>query len=151
MPLRGEIVSFSSNGLGLTKALQSLGDSCGMSGKIDTVDITRSRQFHCEFLLNATRVRRKKQNAIAQTCRFTNIVRDEDDGFTTCFPNLLNVTVKLLARESVKRGKRLVHEEHAWIRCQRASQRDTLLHSAGKFVNVGVLESTQADEFEIIF
>src|SRR5206468_3827291 len=72
MQPRGEIVSFSSNGLALTKALQSLGDSCGMSGKIDTVDITRSRQIHREFLLNATRMRRKKQNAIAQTCRVTN-------------------------------------------------------------------------------
>src|SRR6266513_6039480 len=92
-----EIVSFSSNSLSFTDAFQRLRNLCGMSGQIDAVDVTRSRQVHGEFLLDATGMRRKQQNAIAQTCRFTNIVRDKDDGFTTCFPNLLDVAIKLLA------------------------------------------------------
>src|SRR6266480_6686234 len=92
----GEIVSFGSNSVGLANALQGFGNSCGVSSKIDAVDVTRSRQVHLEFLPDATRMRRKKQNAIAETCRFTNIVRDKHDRFTTGFPNLLNVAVKLL-------------------------------------------------------
>jgi len=92
-----------------------------MSGEIDAVDITRSRQVHSEFLLDATWMRRKKQNPIAQTCGFANIVRYKNDRLATRFLNLLNVAIKLLARESVKRGERFIHEKHAWIRRKRAS------------------------------
>src|SRR5262249_21946 len=146
-----EIASFSSNILSLPNALQSLGNSCGVSSKINAVDITRSRQFHLEFLLDSTGVRRKKQNAIAQTYRFANIVRDKDDRLTTCFPNFLNVAVKLLTGERVKRGERFVHQKHARIWCQRASQRNTLLHSAGKFVDICVFKSAQTNKFKIVF
>src|SRR5262245_16075601 len=95
-------------------------------------------------------MRRKKHDAIAQTCRFTNIVCDKYDGFATCFPNLLNVAVKLFAGERVKRCERFVHQKHARIWRQRASQRDTLLHSAGKFVDICVLKSAQTDKFKIV-
>jgi hypothetical protein len=72
-----------------------------VSGKINAINVTRSRQIHDEFFLDATGVRRKKQNAITQTCGFTDIVRDKYDGFATGFPNLLDVAVKLLARQCV--------------------------------------------------
>jgi hypothetical protein len=36
-----------------------------MSGKINAVNVPRSGQVHGEFFLNATGMRRKKQNAIA--------------------------------------------------------------------------------------
>jgi hypothetical protein len=36
-----------------------------MSGKIDTVDVTRPRQVYPELLLHAARMRGKKQDAIA--------------------------------------------------------------------------------------
>src|SRR4029453_18045948 len=94
-------VSFSNNSPSLTHALESFGDSCGVSGKINAVNVTRSRQVYREFFLDATGVRRKKQNAIAQTCRFANVVRDEHDGFATGFPNLLDVAVKLLACQRI--------------------------------------------------
>ena len=101
MQPRGRIVSFSNNSPDLSHALESFGDSRGVSGKIDAINVTRSRQIHHEFFLDATGVRRKKQNTIAQTRGLANIVRDKDDGFTTCFPDLLDVAVKLLARQCV--------------------------------------------------
>src|SRR5262249_2304373 len=100
-----EIASFSSNILSLPNALQSLGNSCGVSSKINAVDITRSRQFHLEFLLDSTGVRRKKQNAIAQTYRFANIDRDKGDRLTTTFPNVLNVAVQTPAGGDCKSGR----------------------------------------------
>src|SRR2546423_6886644 len=100
-----ETVSFRSDSLSFTGAFQRLRNLCGMSGEIDAVDITRSRQVHSEFLLDATWMRRKKQNPIAQTCSFANIVRYKNDRFATRFPNLLNVAVKLLASEGIKRLK----------------------------------------------
>src|SRR6266536_455128 len=145
-----ETFSFRSDSLSFTGAFQRLRNLCGMSGEIDAVDITRSRQVHSEFLLDATWMRRKKQNPIAQTCGFANIVRYKNDRFATRFPNLLNVAVKLLASEGIKRGKRFVHEQDAWIGCKRASQRDALLHSAGKFVNVCVFKPAQPNELQIV-
>src|ERR1700745_980034 len=73
-----ETVSFRSDSLSFTDAFQRLRNLCGMSGEIDTVECTRSREVHREFLLDATWMRRKKQDAIAQTCSFTNIVRDKN-------------------------------------------------------------------------
>src|SRR2546423_302818 len=52
-----EIVSFGNNGLGFTNALESLRNSCRMSGKVNAVDVTRSRKVNGEFLLYATRMR----------------------------------------------------------------------------------------------
>ena len=63
----------------------------------------------------------------------------------------MNIAIKLFASEGVKRGERFVHEKHARIGRKCACQGNALLHSAGKFVNVGVFEPAQADKFEIIF
>src|SRR5437868_12474348 len=89
-----ETVSFRSDSLSFTGAFQRLRNLCGMSGEIDAVDITRSRQVHSEFLLDATWMRRKKQNPIAQTCSIANIARYQNDRFATPFPNRSNVAVK---------------------------------------------------------
>src|SRR5207249_11624054 len=78
-----ETVSFRSDSLSFTGAFQRLRNVCGMSGEIDAVDITRSRQVHSELLLDATGMRRKKQNPIAQTCSYANSVRYITDRFGT--------------------------------------------------------------------
>src|SRR5262245_66285887 len=67
-----EIASFSSNILSLPNALQSLGNSCGVSSKIKNVDITRSRQLHHEFILDTTGERRRHKNEITNTRHFAN-------------------------------------------------------------------------------
>src|SRR5438552_15853275 len=88
-----EGVSFRNDNLSFTGAFQRLHDLCGMSGEIDAVDITPSRQVHSEFLLDATWMRRKKQNPIAQTCGLANIVRYKNECFATRLPTLLNVAI----------------------------------------------------------
>src|SRR5438477_12036378 len=88
-----ETVSFRSDSLSFTGAFQRLRNLCGMSGEIDAVDITRSRQVHSEFLLDATWTRRNKQNPIAQRCSSANIVRYKNDRFAMRSPTPLNVTV----------------------------------------------------------
>src|SRR6266581_7433137 len=93
---------------------------------------------------------RKKQHAIAETGGLPHVMRDEDDGFAARFPDLLNIAVKLLARERIKGGEWFVHEKHARIRRQCASKRNALLHAAGQFMDVRSLETRQPDQFEII-
>src|SRR6266436_3896485 len=145
-----EIVSSCDRGLWLTETFQRLGNLCRVSGKIDTINVARSRQIYRKFFVNASGMRGKKQDTISQARRFADVVRDKDDGFTTGFPNLLNVAVKLLASQGIKRGERFVHEQHAWIRRKRASQRDALLHSAGKLMNVCVFKPAQTDQLQIV-
>ena len=111
-------------------------------GEIDAVEVARARQINHEFFLNAPGMRRKKKHAIAETGRFANIVRDEDDRLVARFPDALDVAVKLLAGERIERGEWFVHQEHARIRRERARERDALFHSAGKLVNVRVFESS---------
>ena len=84
---------------------------------------------------------RKKQYAIAETGGFPHVVRDEDDRFAARFPDLLNIAVKLLARKRIKGSEWFIHEKHARIRRECASERNALLHSTGKFVDVGMFKS----------
>src|SRR5947207_15935199 len=78
-------------------------------------------------------------------------MREKDNGFSARFPDFLNITVELFARESIQSRERLIHEKHARIRRKRTSERDALLHSTGKFVNVRAFKPAQTDQFEIIF
>src|SRR6266542_880133 len=94
---------------------------------------------------------RKMQHAVAKACRFADIVRDKDDGFAARAPDFLNIAIELLASKRIKSSEGLVHEKHARVRRERASKGDTLLHSTGKLMNVGMFKSAKADEFEIIF
>src|SRR6266516_2245836 len=93
---------------------------------------------------------RKKQHAIAETGGLPHVMRDEDDGFAARFPDLLNIAVKLLARERIKGGEWFVHEKDARIRRECASKRNALLHSAPKFVDVGMFKSRSPNQLEII-
>src|SRR6267143_1640656 len=63
---RGGIVSFRCRSLGLGTAFEGVGNSAGIGGELDAVQVTRSRQLDYEFLLHPSRMRRKKQDPIAQ-------------------------------------------------------------------------------------
>src|SRR6267142_581381 len=112
---RGGIVSCPGRSLGLGAAFEGVGNSAGIGGELDTIQVARSRQLDYEFLLHPTRMRRKKQDPITQTNRFTNVVGDKDNGFAARFPNALEIAIKLLAGESIKGGERLIHQQDTRI------------------------------------
>ena len=60
-------------------------------------------------------MRGKKEDSIAQTNRFADVVGDKDDGFAARFPNALEIAIKLLAGEGIKGGERLIHQQDARI------------------------------------
>src|SRR4030095_1797886 len=138
---RGGVVSFRCRSLGLGTAFEGVGNSAGIGGELDTIQVTRSRQLDYEFLLHPSRMRRKKQDPIAQTNRFPNVMGDKDNGFASRFPNALEVAIKLLAGEGIKGGEGLIHQKDAWIRREGAGQRDALFHPAGELVDVGSFKS----------
>src|SRR6202040_1602082 len=110
---RGGIVSFRCRSLGLGAAFEGVGNSAGIGGELDAIQVTRSREFDYEFLLHPARMRRKKQDPITQANRFANVVGDKDNGFAARFPNALEIAIKLLAGEGIKGGERLIHQEDA--------------------------------------
>src|SRR5437764_576584 len=138
---RGGIVSFRCRSLGLGAAFEGVRNSAGTGGELDAIQVTRSRQLDFEFLLHPTRMRRKKQDPIAQTNRFADVVGDKDNGFAPRFPNALEVAIKLFAGESIEGGEGLIHQEDARIRREGAGQGDALFHPSGKLVNVGAFKS----------
>src|SRR5258705_5412904 len=114
---QGGIVSFRCRSLGLGTAFEGVGNSAGIGGELDAVQVAWSRQLNYEFLLHPTRMRRKKQDPIAQANRFSNVVGDKDNGFAPRFPNALEIAIKLLAGEGIEGSEGLIHQEDAWIRC----------------------------------
>src|SRR5437762_855985 len=138
---RGGIVSFRCRSLGLGAAFEGVGNSTGIGGELDTVQVARSRQLDYEFLLHPSGMRRKQQDPITQTNCFPDVVSDKDNGFASRFPNALEIAIKLLAGERIEGGKRLIHQEDAWIGGEGASQGDALFHPARKLVDVGAFKS----------
>ena len=122
-------------------AFEGVGNSAGIGGELDAVQVARSRQLNYEFLLHPTRMRGKKQDSIAQTNRFADVVGDKDNGFAARFPNALEVAIELLAGEGVEGGEGLIHQEDAWIRGESSGQSDALFHSPGKLVDVSAFKS----------
>src|SRR6476620_4402101 len=110
---RGGIVSFRCRSLGLGAAFEGVGNSAGIGGELDAVQVAWSRQLDYEFLLHPSRMRRKKQDPITQTNRFTNVMGDKDNGFASRFPNALEIAIQLLASESIEGGERFIHQEDA--------------------------------------
>src|SRR5881227_2190077 len=74
---RGGIVSFRCRSFGLGAAFEGVGNSAGIGGELDTIQVARSRQLDYEFLLHPSRMRRKKQDPITQTNRFADVVGDK--------------------------------------------------------------------------
>src|SRR5438046_4122801 len=106
---RGGIVSFRCRSLGLGTAFEGVGNSAGIGGELDAVQVARSRQLDYKFLLHPPRMRRKKQDPIAQTNRFADVMGDKDNGFASRFPNALEIAIKLLAGEGIEGGEGLIH------------------------------------------
>ena len=118
-----------------------MGNSAGVGSELDAVEVAWAWQINDEFLLHPSGMRRKKQDPIAQTDCFADVVGDKDDGFATRFPNALEIAVKLLARKSIESREGFVHEQDAWIRGEGAGQSDALFHSAREFVDVSAFKS----------
>src|SRR5205085_5335661 len=88
---REKFVSFRGHRFGFNSALQGMSNATGIGRKFNAVQVARSWQIDNEFLLHPARMRRKKQHAIAQTNRFTDVVGNENDGFAPRFPNALEI------------------------------------------------------------
>src|SRR6266850_704763 len=140
----------SSRYLGLDIAFQDTGDFGRVASQVHTVDVAWPRQRNCEFLANASRVWGEQNDAVTQADGFTHVVSDEDDGLTMLAPDSLDVTVQLFACQGVERAEGFIHQEDAGVWRQGPSQGHALFHAAGQFMDIGMHELLEADEFKKI-
>src|SRR5205814_1702766 len=120
-------------------------DLASISREIGRVHVARTRKIDKELLLDASGMRRKKQDPIAEAGRFAHIVRDKHDRFLAAFPDGLQIAVKLLPRERIESTERLIHEKHPRVRRECARQGDALFHSTRKLMDVRALEPGEPD------
>src|SRR4030095_11232457 len=97
-------------------------DLCCMRGETGAVDAPRPRQIDTELLANTPRMRREQNHPIAETDRFTNVVRYEHYRFLASCPDFLQIPVEVLTCHGIERCKRLVHQQYARIRRERPGQ-----------------------------
>ena len=140
----------SSRYLGLHIAFQDTGDFGRVASQVHTVDVAWPRQRNREFLANTSRVWREQNDAVTQADGFTHVVGDEDDGLTMLAPDSLDVTVQLFACQGVERAEGFIHQEDAGVWRQGPSQGHALFHAAREFMNIGMHELLEADEFKKI-
>ena len=65
-------------------------------------------------------------------------------------PDSLDVPVELFACQGVESAEGLIHQEDAGVRRQGPSQGYALFHAPGQFMDIGVHELLEADEFKKI-
>src|SRR5437868_11705440 len=108
---RGGIVSFRCRSLGLGAAFEGVGNSAGIGGELDTIQVTWSRQLDNEFLLHSTRMRGKKKHWTTTTNGLANVGINKNIGFASGFPEALKTAIKLLAGLGIEGGEGLIQKE----------------------------------------
>ena len=74
------------------------------------------------------------------------VVRDVDRGDAERAQQPVELAAQPLAQGGVERGQRLVEQQHARPRRDRARQRDALALAAGELVDAAVLQALDAGE-----
>ena len=95
------------------------------------------------ILRNATRTRRHRHDPVGKQNGFRYVVGHEDHGLLVGVPDAHQFEAELLARHRIERGEWFVHQQHRGIVDQRATDRHALLHSAGKFARIALLETAR--------
>src|SRR6266851_5874341 len=73
---------------------------------------------------------------------------DEDDRGLGLLPEAEQFFLQRLARDLVERRERLVHQQDFWPERERAADRDALLHAAGQFMWISVLEPLEPGDLQ---
>ena len=76
---------------------------------------------------------------------------DEEDGLGGngfLGPKFEELAAEVFGGENIQGGERLVHEEDFGLDDQGAGKADALLHAAGKFLGISLLEAVEADGIE---
>jgi hypothetical protein len=99
-------------------------------------------------LLDASGTGRKDSDPVGQERGFAQAVGDEHDGFVRARQQEREVLAEDHAGLLVERAERLVHQQNAGFKAQRAGERCALAHAAGKLPGIVVGKIVETDGFE---
>ena len=118
--------------------------------ELDAQRVARARQAYGDLGLDRAGVRGHDHHAVGEIHGFGHVVRHVDHRLSRLPPHLRQQPLHVVARESVERGERLVHEQHGRIVGQRPGNGDPLLHAPGEMVRKGVGEFLQLHQPELL-
>ncbi len=110
--------------------------------------IARSWHVDPEVFDDAPRAIRHHQHAIGEEYGFGDAVRDEQHGLTLLLPDAQQLDVEMIAGERIERAERFVHQQHRRSEHQRLPDRGALLHAAGQFMRIALLETFEPQQLE---
>ena len=90
-------------------------------------------------------------DAVGEEDGLFDVVGDDEDGLGGngfLAPELKQFAAQVLGGEDVEGGEWLVHEEDFGLDDEGAGKADALLHAAGEFLGIGLLEAVEADGVE---
>ena len=87
---------------------------------------------------------------VAQEHRFLDIVGDQHHRDAFPCPDALQFALQAAARECVQCAKRLVEQQHAGAVNQPSCDRHALRHAPRKLMRIGMLETAQTDQFDVL-
>ncbi len=123
----------------------------GDARHIHIVDKAGPRQLDREDRLNTAGPGGQQHDAVRQTDRLTDIVRDKDDRFACSRPDLLEHLVEVFSGLGIQRRERLVHEKHLGLDREGARNGDALAHPTRQLMNVAAGEPTEMDQMQVVF
>ena len=130
---------------------QHLVDVVHVSGELGGLAVARARHGEREVGANAAGVFAQHDDAVGQQHGLLNVVGDDEDGLGgngLLAPELQQFAAQVLGGEHVESGEWLVHEEDFGFDDEGAGKADALLHAAGEFLGIGLLEAVEADGVE---
>ena len=96
---------------------------------------------------NPGRIAPEHDDPVGQQNGFLNVVGHQENAFRRDLlvePQLHQFAAKVLRRQHVERGERLIHEQDLRFNRQRAGESHALFHAAGKLLGISVFEPFQS-------
>ena len=130
---------------------QHLIDVVHVSGEFGRLALARPGQRDLEIGADAAGIFAEHDDAIGEQHGFLDVVGDDEDGLGRdgfLAPELQQFTAQILGGEDIEGGEGLVHEKDFGLDDQGPGKADALLHAAGEFLGIGLLEAVEADGVE---
>ncbi len=108
----------------------------------------RTRNFDFDDGANMRWARAQHHDLIGKKHGFADIMRHKNHRLPGAGPDLGQLNLEFFTRLRVNRGKGFIEEQYIWIDGKSASEIGTLLHSAGQFRRMAMLEAAQTDEID---
>src|SRR4029079_2713396 len=108
----------------------------------------RTRNFDFDYRANMRWPRAQHYDLIGKKYGFSDVMRYKDHRLPGARPDVGQFNLELFTSLRVHRGKGFIEEQYIGIDRKSAGEIGALLHSAGQFRRMAMLEAAQTDEID---